>query len=470
MHCTIKIADEVTCTLTGLQTNHLQTLIDDHSEYVPGFKFMPLYKMGAWDGKTNFVTKKGRTYQALLSQIIPKLVKWGYKLTLNDIRSPLEINVQHVDKDLFSEHGWTLREHQIEAVNAVIDSDHKGIIVAATGAGKSLVICALSKVYEGIGFRSLVIVPSVDLVHQSMEPYTAMKMDIGQYTGAIKDTDHQHVMSTWQALQNNPALLLNFQVVIIDETHGAKGAVIQKLLIEHGSHIPVRVGCTGTMPKDPADYKSIHAAVGSGEIYTITAAELMRRGLLATVNINQMLLRDSDNPKEDKFAEYDHEKKALIANAPRNKWIADFIVDLSANAGNTLVLVSSIPVGKKLQKMIGDEKSVFIYGKDDTEVRKQVYALFETHNNITVIANVQIASVGLSIDRIFNLVMLDIGKAFTRVVQAIGRSLRMASDKTHAEVWDIGTNYSFGSTHAKKRVVYYKDAEYPYKTTYINYK
>jgi len=173
---------------------------------------------------------------------------------------------------------------------------------------------------------------------------------------------------------------------------------------------------------------------------------------------------------DDKFAEYDHEKKALIANAPRNKWIADFIVDLSASDGNTLVLVSSIPVGKKLQKMIGDEKSVFIYGKDDTEVRQRVYALFETRNNITVIANVQIAAVGLSIDRIFNLVLLDIGKAFTRVVQAIGRSLRMASDKTHAEVYDIGTNYSFGSAHAKKRVSYYKEAAYPHKTTVINYK
>ena len=314
------------------------------------------------------------------------------------------------------------------------------------------------------------IVPSVDLVIQSMKPYTAMGMDVGQYSGDTKDTDHQHVLSTWQALQNNPALLQTFQVVIIDETHGAKGAVIQKLLIQHGSHIPVRVGCTGTMPKEPADYKSVYAAIGAREVYTITAVELMKRGLLATVNINQLILKDADDPKNDKFAEYDHEKKALIANAPRNKWIADFIVDLSASDGNTLVLVSSIPVGKKLQKMIGDEKSVFIYGKDDTEVRQQVYALFETHNNITVIANVQIASVGLSIDRIFNLVLLDIGKAFTRVVQAIGRSLRMASDKTHAEVYDIGTNYSFGMTHARKRVTFYRDAEYPYKTTQINYK
>lgn len=470
MNCQITIRDEVTCTLTGLQQHHLDQLVDDHAEFVPGFKFMPLYKMGAWDGKTNFVTKRGRTYQAMLPDIIPKLIGWGYKLKLNDTRSPLEISVQPIDKDLFSEHGWTLRDHQVRMVNALINNDHKGIMLACTGAGKSLAICAVSKVYEQIGFRSIIIVPSVDLVRQSMEPYTAMGMDVGQYTGDTKDIDHQHVLSTWQALQNNPAILLQFQVVIVDETHGVKGSSLTKLLIEHGSHIPVRMGCTGTLPKDPADYKSVFAGIGAQIIVEVTAKELQDKGLLATVNINQMLLRDSDNPAQEKFAEYDHEKKALVANAPRNKWIADFIADLAASDGNTMVLVSSIPVGKKLQKMIGDEKSVFVYGKDDADVRKQAYNLFETHNNIIVIANVQIAAVGLSIDRIFNLVLLDIGKAFTRVVQAIGRSLRMASDKTHAEVWDIGTNYSFGAAHAKKRCTFYKEAAYPHKTTYINYK
>lgn len=217
MQCSISLKDEVTCTLTGLQSNHLQTLIDEHSEYVPGFKYMPLYKMGAWDGKTNFVTKKGRTYQTLLPDIVPKLTAWGYKLNLVDQRQPIEINAKHIDSELFAEHGWTLRQHQVEMVNAVIDNDHKGVIIAATGAGKSIAICALAKVYERVGFRTLTIVPSVDLVIQSMKPFTSVKMDIGQYTGDIKDTEHQHVISTWQALQNNPALLLTFQSVIIDE-------------------------------------------------------------------------------------------------------------------------------------------------------------------------------------------------------------------------------------------------------------
>lgn len=257
--------------------------------------------------------------------------------------------------------------------------------------------------------------------------------------------------------------------VLVSNCHQLKSKTMMSLLVDNGANIPVRIGCTGTLPKDPADYKSVFASIGGQTIMTVTAKELQDKGLLATVNINQMLLKDCDNPAKEQFAEYDHEKKALMANAPRNQWIADFLVDNSAN-GNTLVLVSSIPTGKKLQKLIGDEKSVFIYGKDDNEVRQHVYSMFETHNNIIVIANVQIAAVGLSIDRIFNLVMLDIGKAFTRVVQAIGRSLRMAADKTHAEVFDIGTNYSFGSAHAKKRVSYYKEAQYKHRVLYINYR
>lgn len=209
--------DEVTCSLTGLQSNHLQTLVDEHSEFVPGFKYMPLFKMGAWDGKTNFVTKKGRTYQTLLPEIIPRLIAWGYKLTLQDDRAPIEIEVGKVDKDLFKAYGWELRPHQVAAINAVPENDHKGLILACTGAGKTAILSGIAKLYERIGFRSLTIVPSVDLIVQSMKTYAELGLDVGQYSGKIKDLDHQHVISTWQALQNNPALIQMFQVVMQDE-------------------------------------------------------------------------------------------------------------------------------------------------------------------------------------------------------------------------------------------------------------
>lgn len=464
------MADEVTCTVTGLTDKHISMLVDEYAEFVPGFKFMPLYKMGAWDGRTNFFTKKGRTYQSVLPTLVPRLLALGYRPKLVDNRAPLQINVAPIDKEIFAEHGITLREHQVDGVNAVFDNGHKGVILACTGSGKTNMLAALSKTYESIGFRTITIVPSRDLIRQNVETYVNLKLDVGAYSGTEKNLDHQHIVSTWQALQHNPAVLQAFQVVMIDEAHGIKGATISKLLVDCGANIPVRIGCTGTLPKAAADYKSVFAGLGGEVVYTVTAAELQAKQLLATCHITQMIMQDSRDPYKDKFAEYDHEKKALVANVPRNKWIADFLVDLASARGNTMILVSSIPVGKKLQKLIGDDKSIFIYGKDDDETRKAVYDSFGTNDNVIVIANVQIAAVGLSIDRIFNLVVIDLGKAFTRVIQSIGRALRMASDKAHADIFDISTNYSFGSHHAATRLKYYKEAQYKYDITKIDYK
>jgi superfamily II DNA or RNA helicase len=124
--------------------------------------------------------------------------------------------------------------------------------------------------------------------------------------------------------------------------------------------------------------------------------------------------------------------------------------------------------GKTLATLIGDS-CVFLYGKDKEKDRQTAYDLFETSDNITVIANVQIAGTGLSIDRVFYLILLDIGKSFTRVVQAIGRGLRMSSDKKHVDMYDIGTNYSFGAGHARQRAKYYSEARYSNRVEKIKY-
>jgi superfamily II DNA or RNA helicase len=243
--------------------------------------------------------------------------------------------------------------------------------------------------------------------------------------------------------------------------------VLQKLLIKHGGNIPVRIGCTGTLPKDESDKRTVLAGIGNGIVYTIEAATLMDQGLLATIQITQMALQDTHDPKNNSFSEYDFEKKALILDDARNEYLADFI-SRTGEKGNTLILVSSVKQGKTLATLIGDS-CVFLYGKDKEKDRQTAYDLFETSDNITVIANVQIAGTGLSIDRVFYLILLDIGKSFTRVVQAIGRGLRMSSDKKHVDMYDIGTNYSFGAGHARQRAKYYSEARYSNRVEKIKY-
>lgn len=465
--CTFKIKDEISLVLSGVQPNHIEMLVEEFSEYVPGYKHMPLYKMGAWDGKTTFVTKGGRTYQAFAADVVEKLKPLGYAFRMDDQRAPLVIDVKPVTKDQFADKGWIHRPHQVNAINSIIESGHRGVIKAATGAGKTAICAGLSSAYEACGFRSVVIVPNRDLIKQTMEQYVALGLDTGQYSGKVKDTDHQHVISTWQALKNHPELMLTFQVVIIDECQGAKSPVVSSLMIKHGAHIPVRIGCTGTIPKDRADFQTIYAAVGAKEVFEISAQELQEVGLLATLQISQLQLLDNETAQQ--FMEYSQEKTYLSLEPLRTEWIAKFLQRLAATNGNTLMLVSSIKQGKKIQSIIGDS-SIFLHGQDDDATRQEAYAKFATNDNLIVIANVQIAAVGLSINRIFNLVLVDVGKAFTRVIQSIGRGLRLAEDKTHVAVYDIFTNYGFGHQHGKKRREYYREAKYPCTQDQVQYK
>ena len=135
--------------------------------------------------------------------------------------------------------------------------------------------------------------------------------------------------------------------------------------------------------------------------------------------------------------------------------MADLVIDRQAVYGNTLVLVNSVDFGKKLAQQI--KGAVFLHGDDDTKVRKEFYDTFAVRDDVIVIATYGIASTGLSINRIFNLVLIDVGKSFTRVIQSIGRSLRKSPDKDCAHVVDVYSNLTWGKQHFGTRKKYYKE-------------
>ena len=135
--------------------------------------------------------------------------------------------------------------------------------------------------------------------------------------------------------------------------------------------------------------------------------------------------------------------------------------------GNVFCLVDGINFGKKLAKLIPD--AVFVYGKDKKTARKQIYDLFRDNDNLVIIATVNIASTGLDIARIFNLMFIDVGKSFIRVIQTIGRGLRKAPDKDHVDVTDICTDLKYGKKHVRERIKYYNEALYPHKKRKIDY-
>jgi superfamily II DNA or RNA helicase len=79
-----------------------------------------------------------------------------------------------------------------------------------------------------------------------------------------------------------------------------------------------------------------------------------------------------------------------------------------------------------------------------------------------IVATYGVAAVGINIPRIFNLVLIEPGKSFVRVIQSIGRGIRKAEDKDNVEIWDITSDCKFAKRHLTHRKAYYKKGKYPF--------
>ena len=349
---------------------------------------------------------------------------------------------------------------------------------------------ALALSYERAGnIRSLIIVPDTTLTDQTREAYASFGLDVGEYSGAVKDLTHKHVVATWQTLQNNPQVVTEFQMVIVDECQGLRGAVLTKLLNDYGKHISYRFGVTGTLPDGESDAVAVRIAVG-GVRYEIPAHELIEAGHLSTLDIDIIPLvvnlkpqyeafkeQVKDDPELSKttytkfknsyFPDFTSEKKFLHSQPSRLDWISNDLTNKAMITGNVLCLVNGVAFGRKLAKQTPG--AVFLHGKDEREVRKEIYKQFENHDNLIVIATVNIAGTGLDIERIFNLVLVDIGKSFIRVIQAIGRGLRKGGDKSHVFVTDLCSDLKYSKRHSTTRKKHYRNAKYPYKERKVDY-
>jgi superfamily II DNA or RNA helicase len=129
------------------------------------------------------------------------------------------------------------------------------------------------------------------------------------------------------------------------------------------------------------------------------------------------------------------------------------------------VLVNRIDTGKKLIDILPD--SVFISGEVKLDDRKEEYDEIKTSSNKIIIATYGVAAVGINIPRIFNLVLIEPGKSFVRVIQSIGRGIRKAEDKDFVQIWDITSTCKYAKRHLTERKKFYKDAKYPFTITKV---
>lgn len=241
--------------------------------------------------------------------------------------------------------------------------------------------------------------------------------------------------------------------VVVSNCHGAKANVVKELISDHGGHIAFRFGVTGTFPKPALDQLTLRCTIGS-ILKTITSKWLIDHGFLAEVEIELLQTQE----KAD-LPDYASEKDYLARSEDRLDYLAARIKEDAGLYGNTLVLVNSVSFGKKLQKRI--KGSVFLSGESENTLRQDHYKEYASRDDVILIATTGIASTGISIDRIFCLYLIDIGKSFIRAIQSIGRGLRKAEDKNKVLVKDVSSSLKYSKKHTGDRIKWYDEAQYP---------
>ena len=479
--CKLVIKDEVNVKFENLSLDHRKHLSNKFKFEIPYARHLPAVKLGRWDGKVSFFGLGGNTYLALVGEILPILEDAGVYVELEDQRTPHNFEFKLIDQNYLSDINWpknhacagqpiVLRDYQVETINKFLENP-QCIQEIATGAGKTIITAALCKLVENYG-RTLTIVPNKSLVTQTEDDFIACNLDVGVYYGDRKELGRHNTIATWQSLNvlekksrddETTAFLEaidNINTVIVDEVHMAKADVLKRMLTGPFSKCGIRWGLTGTVPK--ADYEFFGLKCSIGEVTNrIAAKELQDKGVLAQCHVN--VLQTQDHPE---FKNYQEELKWLTTDETRMSWIAKTITDI-ATTGNTMILVDRISAGELLEKKIPD--SVFISGSTKNMERKEHYDEVSIAQHKVIIATYGVASVGINIPRIFNLVLIEPGKSFVRVIQSIGRGIRKAEDKDHVNIWDITSSCKFAKRHLGQRKKFYKEANYPYNIEKIDY-
>jgi len=241
--------------------------------------------------------------------------------------------------------------------------------------------------------------------------------------------------------------------IVVANCHQAKAEVLKNILTRNLKNTPIRWGLTGTIPKESFEFESIHASLGP-VIGAISASELQGKDILSSCHINILQLLETQV-----FRDYQSELKYLVTNKSRVEYFAKLFNKIK-ESGNTMILVDRITTGELLHELIPE--SVFVNGSMKLKSRNTAYTDIDNGENQIVIATYGVAAVGINIVNLHNVVLIEPGKSFVRVIQSIGRGLRKSKNKDFVQIWDISSTCKFSKKHLTERKKFYKQAEYPF--------
>ena len=476
-HLSISKKNEVNLQVKS-ETHVYYELSDYFTFDVPGAKFMPQYRNKYWDGKIRlFSNHTGEIYVGLLDKLIQFCEDHNYTYEFKDNEYyglPFQTN-DLISREGVKDYMYSIckhvpRDYQIEGVYDALKHNRK-LLISPTASGKSLMIYSIVRYYVEKKQSILIVVPTTSLVEQMYKDFEDYGWDVGSfchkiYAGKERETNSQVIITTWQSIYKLPRKYFErFSVVIGDEAHQFKSKSLISIMTKL-SDAKYRFGFTGTLDGTQT-HKWVLEGLFGPSYKIIKTDELMKKGHLATLDINVLLLKHSPN----KFETFEDEVQYIIGHEKRNRFICNLGLDLK---GNTLILFARVEAhGQPLYEMINNKKIdnrnvFFIHGGVDTEDREKVRAITEKESNAIIVASYGTFSTGINIKNLHNIIFASPSKSRIRNLQSIGRVLRKGDKKVKATLYDIADDIRYKSrknytlNHLIERIKIYNEENFNY--------
>ena len=453
-------------------------LADQFTFEVPGAKFSPAYKKKFWDGKIRlFNTQKGEIYVGLLDKIVQFCKDHNYTYEFVESKYyglPFEVN-EGISKEGVKDYmnaicKYSPRQYQVQGVYDALRHNRK-LLISPTASGKSLMIYSIVRYFVENKKNTLIVVPTTSLVEQMYKDFADYGWDVGSYchkiyAGKERETDSQVIITTWQSIYKLPRKYFKrFNAVIGDEAHQFKSKSLISIMTKLDD-AKFRFGFTGTLDGTQT-HKWVLEGLFGPSYKIIKTDELMKKGHLAKLDINVLLLKHPPN----KFETFEDEVQYIIGHNRRNNFIKNLALDLK---GNTLILFARVeghgePLYELINKSKVDNRHVFfVHGGVDTEDREKVREITEKENNAIIVASYGTFSTGINIKNLHNVIFASPSKSRIRNLQSIGRVLRKGNQKTRATLYDIADDISYKSrrnytlNHLIERIKVYNEENFDY--------
>ena len=454
-----------------------------------GYQFSPKYKARVWDGTIRlFQPMRPVLYVGLYPHLKKFCEQRDYIL-----EAPPEIGEKEIiEKGYIEELAESInckykpRDYQIEYIENAL-KNRRSLSLSPTSSGKSLIIYLIQQhYYQTFGLRTLIIVPTISLVHQMSGDFVDYGCEDDIYTiqgGVDKNTKAPIVISTWQSLIKQPKdWFRQFGVVMGDEAHTFQAKSLTKIM-HNLEDCQYRHGFTGTLKSSESKTHRLVLEGCFGEVKKVVSTKkLMDEGTVANFEVKAIVLNHSNEAKQnfkkaianvkESVKKWPAEREFIVNHEKRNNFIRNLVWSLKDQ--NNLILFDLVEKhGKVLAPLLEKEgrELHFIYGNTKGEERERIRHLVENdpdkkHN---ILASYGVFSTGVNIRRLDNVIFASSSKSEIKVLQSIGRSLRKAEDSQKAVLYDIADDLSVGSyenytlKHFKQRIEIYSAEEFPFK-------